>query len=421
MESHFRFSSFYVLIQFVNSGQVWDVLTGVSSRRWYKTRLDWVNSETTLKNAKWFLLGRKMCSSISSAMNRLAVIVFSALVLFRVCAFGYDLVFSDEPGREHYFSLDQDVVSGLIYVFVAPEHGLASVEFYIDDPFQLETPFKIEKVAPFDLAGTAADKSAFPFDSTRLDDGTHELLAVLNTNSGALATETRSVVFSVQNNAHNPDSCLRTRPESLQFKTGAFGASLSATVKVSIPDGTTSAVVEPHVQGDSPWISVSPPSQFIPAGSKLDFTLSINTSALATGFYSTYVVFSSTENQKLSAATVPVTLFVETNAFVASPTYLSLSYLESDTPDPIPITVSLLQSNLPPVNYDVIANPTDPWFVAPSSGTVSSDSPSQFALVVDKSNLPIGEYTGTFSIQPKSTDFDPILVNVRLFIVSNLF
>jgi Right handed beta helix region len=117
------------------------------------------------------------------------------------------LALSLSPDRSTAVRLDGSTVKGEIYVFVRNSRTLKKVEFYLDDPHRAMPPIRTERVAPFDFAGTAADGTAIPYDTTKLADGSHTIRAVLTwsdgtrsrrrgkltvANSGATATPTTS-------------------------------------------------------------------------------------------------------------------------------------------------------------------------------------------------------------------------------------
>ena len=53
------------------------------------------------------------------------------------------------------------------------------VDFYLDDRRQTRAPARTDRVPPFDLAGTARNRTARPFDTTKLVDGSHTIKVVL--------------------------------------------------------------------------------------------------------------------------------------------------------------------------------------------------------------------------------------------------
>ncbi|MFO1417781.1 MAG: glycoside hydrolase family 16 protein [Methylotetracoccus sp.] len=65
-----------------------------------------------------------------------------------------------------------------IYVFTSAESTTARISFWLDDPNPANpsgNPVKIENAAPFDLAGTASNMTALPFNTSWVGKGTHRL------------------------------------------------------------------------------------------------------------------------------------------------------------------------------------------------------------------------------------------------------
>jgi hypothetical protein len=112
------------------------------------------------------------------------------------------LVLSLSPDRSSAVFLGSSTVEGEIYVFVMNSRTLAKVEFYLDDRWQTRPPTGIDMTPPFDLAGTADDGTARPYDTTKLVDGLHRLQAVLTWSNGYKSS--RRADFTVKNSAVTP-------------------------------------------------------------------------------------------------------------------------------------------------------------------------------------------------------------------------
>ena len=85
------------------------------------------------------------------------------------------LAVSLSPERSQPVRLDGLTMHGNIYVFVRSSRGLRKIDFYLDDGWQTRTPTRTDWVPPFDLAGTAPDGTARPYDTTQLVDGSHTI------------------------------------------------------------------------------------------------------------------------------------------------------------------------------------------------------------------------------------------------------
>ena len=86
-----------------------------------------------------------------------------------------DLLVSLTPDRGAPAPVEGAVLAGDVYVFAESDAAVKEVRFFLDNPTMSGTPDKIEKGAPYDLAGTASDRSAKPFDADALAPGGHTI------------------------------------------------------------------------------------------------------------------------------------------------------------------------------------------------------------------------------------------------------
>jgi len=113
------------------------------------------------------------------------------------------LAVSLNSDRSSAVRLDGSRVNGKIYVFVRNSKKLDKVDFYIDSPqWRKKPPVRTDKKAPFDLAGTASDGTARPYNTAKLADGTHTIRAVMTRTDGT--TYTRRGRFKVHNGGAKP-------------------------------------------------------------------------------------------------------------------------------------------------------------------------------------------------------------------------
>ena len=98
-------------------------------------------------------------------------------------------------------NLDGATVAGNIHVFTAPDAGVSQVAFWLDDPGMTVAPTRVEKGAPFDLAG-GTTSAANPLDTTKLPDGQHSITAKLTLADGA--TSVINGAFTVANASTAP-------------------------------------------------------------------------------------------------------------------------------------------------------------------------------------------------------------------------
>jgi hypothetical protein len=107
------------------------------------------------------------------------------------------LALSLNPDRSNAVRLDGSTVKGQIYVFVRDSENLDKVDFYLDSRRRMKPPVRTDTEPPFDFAGTAADGTAVPYDTTRLADGSHGIRVVLTWSDGT--TSSRRANFTVAN------------------------------------------------------------------------------------------------------------------------------------------------------------------------------------------------------------------------------
>ena len=92
----------------------------------------------------------------------------------------YNLRMSVSPDRSGYVSLNNQIVSGIIYVFTGPDTGVKRVSFSLDG-----VSHRVENIAPYDYDGTAVDGGALPTDTTLLSDGVHQITATITRTDGS--------------------------------------------------------------------------------------------------------------------------------------------------------------------------------------------------------------------------------------------
>jgi hypothetical protein len=98
------------------------------------------------------------------------------------------LALSLNPDRSSAVRLDGATVKAKIYVFVRTSKTLDKVDFYLDGQSPTKSPVGTDEVPPYDFAGTAADGTALPYDTTNLTDGPHTIRAVLTWSDGTTSS-----------------------------------------------------------------------------------------------------------------------------------------------------------------------------------------------------------------------------------------
>lgn len=110
------------------------------------------------------------------------------------------LAVSTSSARTSAAPLEGATLSGNAYAFVPESAGITEVAFHLDDPSRSRPANRIERAAPWDLAGGTATTAA-AVDTTTLSAGTHTLTAAV-TRSGAVTVQTAT--FTVANGAPPP-------------------------------------------------------------------------------------------------------------------------------------------------------------------------------------------------------------------------
>ena len=191
----------------------------------------------------------------------------------------YNLLVSTAASRSNPVPLQGQTLVGNRYIFVTPESGIMRVRFFLDNPSMSGAPRQVESVAPYDFAGTAADNSATPFNTTQIADGPHTITAAVDLAAGG--TEVVNATFTVANIA----SALAWNPSSISFTVAQGGTTPAQTVNLTTNNGTAASFT---VSENAPWLTVSPTTGTTPA----TVTFTVNATGLAPNTYTTTVTAS---------------------------------------------------------------------------------------------------------------------------------
>ena len=112
----------------------------------------------------------------------------------------HELAVSENSNRSNASELSGANVEDDIFVFVTPEDGVDSVQFFLDGSNNV---FQTEKWAPYDFAGTSGE-SGNPFDTDGLSDGVHNIRAEITLDNGDVVTVDSS--FTVGDDDDNDDN-----------------------------------------------------------------------------------------------------------------------------------------------------------------------------------------------------------------------
>ncbi len=224
----------------------------------------------------------------------------------------YRLMISTQADRGNAETLAGQSVGDTIYIFVTPESGITQARFYIDSATAAGTPDQVENQAPYDMAGTAGDRQALPFDTSTLASGTHPVTVSLDTAAG---TETLSASFVTGSDQPS----LIASPTSLAFSADEGSTPPARTLLITPSDGASTVVSA----GDSAdWLSTVVDN----GNSPISVLVQVNTSGLTPGSYNAEVTLQA--NGYLTTR-VPISLVINDNGGGGSGDLCGLTPCES--------------------------------------------------------------------------------------------
>lgn len=221
-----------------------------------------------------------MRASRGSGLRALLLAATMCVPLAATSAGAYELQLSTLPDRSGFRPLEGAQVSGLIYVFVTPETGITRVRFFVNNPTMTGAPVQIENVVPYDLAGTAANGAAQPYNTAGLPAGSNTVTAAVDRAAGG--TEVLTATFTVTGSG--PALVFGSDTAAMSAAPGA-----TATTQITLQSSNGSAASYTTTE-NAPWLTVAPASGTTPA----TLTLTANASGLAAGTYTTTVTASAT-------------------------------------------------------------------------------------------------------------------------------
>jgi hypothetical protein len=180
------------------------------------------------------------------------------------------LALSVNPDRSNAVRLNGSTVKGEIYVFVRDSKNLDTVDFYLDGRRRAE-PVRTETDPPFDLAGTAVDGAAVPYDTTKLADGSHRLRVVLTRSDGTRSS--RRGYFTVANNGAtatptaSPTTSTTATPSATATPTASPTTSTTATPPATAPSTTQTPTSKPST-APAPSATTMPATSSSPSATK---------------------------------------------------------------------------------------------------------------------------------------------------------
>lgn len=292
-------------------------------------------------------------------------------VVLRVGGSSYGLWVSNNPERAGAIPLEGATLQGDQYVFTSPDTDVSQVRFYMDDASGTGVVTKTENVPPFDLAGTAANDAAYPYDTGALADGHHELGARL-TIAGGLEVLV-SADFTVANDAPQ----LGAAPGSVLFGITPPQTLAQQDVLVQMTDGSSPNYT---TRSSAAWLSVEPGAGVLPE----TLALTADASALAPGQYQAELVVEAGTGEQV---TVPV----------------SLVY---DQPSPYTLAVSLVADRSNPVLLDGASLSGEVYIFVPDVDGMKNvafylDDPDRVGSPIKVENRAPWDFAGTITKPPR--------------------
>jgi len=320
----------------------------------------------------------------------------------------YTLVISETSNRANPIPFGNDqTVSGSIYVFVEPETGINQVEFYIDSPTLLNAiPIKIERVAPFDLAGTDSIGTALPFDTASLSDGNHVLTSKIVSTSGEFLSVSSFIVA-------NEISAIQSNPSELTLFSTPTSNAFSESVLISTTDGfSTTASITLQDAASNPWISLTSAFLDIPSTGTVSLEVLITPTNLTGGLYTETIVISSADYPTLS---IQVSLEISDPALIVVPsTVVSFTAVSEQVSDEQIISISTNDK----FATDLTLFTSEPWVnISPSSGTVPDNGGFlSITISADASTLLEGVYNAVIAVNP-SGFYDDVIISIEFTVL----
>ncbi|GAA5189614.1 Kelch repeat-containing protein [Ferrimonas gelatinilytica] len=205
----------------------------------------------------------------------------------------YQLMISTQADRSSADVLSDQTVNGDIYVFVMPENGISQARFFIDSATASGSPDQVENRAPFDMAGTASNGEAQPFDTSTLAAGSHPVTVSLDTGSGTEVISASFVTGTAQ-------PSLTVSPTSLEFTADEGVSPAPKTLLVSPSDGASTVVT---ATDNVNWLSAVVDN----GNSPISVLVQVDSTGLAPGSYGAEVTL---QADGYLTSRVPVSLVI---------------------------------------------------------------------------------------------------------------
>lgn len=199
------------------------------------------------------------------------------------------LLVSIAPDRSAPIGLGGTTLSGDVYVFGVSDASVTDVTFWLDDPDMSGSPVKVERSAPYDLAGAGDDGAARPFDVSALAVGPHVITARAALAAGGSIVASATFTPGSTPLPAGPDPWLlvstsadRSEPVPLDAATLSGDVYLFATPGGSVRD-VRFWLDDTSMSGTPDKIEKNAPYDYRGSATGADLALPVDVSALVSG------------------------------------------------------------------------------------------------------------------------------------------
>ena len=202
---------------------------------------------------------------------------------------------------------------------------------------------------------------------------------------------------------------------ALNLSAQPYGSSVSTTITVTPPSGTSFSAGASVISGGSNWLSISPSGGSFTAAET--FTVTASPAGLAANTYNGTLTFSSSNGTQQS---VPVTFVVSTTAnggaITVSPTSMSFSYtVGGSNPASQGLSITNAVSGTSPITFTVsTTTQNNGSWLSTSAGSTTGGTPETINVTVNPTGLQPATYNGSVVVTPSGGT--PVTVPVTLVV-----
>lgn len=255
-------------------------------------------------------------------------------------------------------------------------------------------------------SGTNAGALAVSVSPTGLAAGTQTGMISITASGATNSAQNISVSFTVTT---APTPTIGLSSTNLSF-TGVQAGTSPAAQTVTI-NNSGSDTLTWTASGSASWLSISPTSGSVPAGSSNTLSVSVSTTGLTAGTVSTPIIISAagaTNTPQVITASLTVTA---QPALGLSPTTFSFTATQGAA-NPAPKTLNITNSGTGTLTWSVTGNPIC-LTLTPASGTTTTGT-SPVTLSVNTAGLLAGPFTAAITVTATTATNSPQTIPVTL-------